>query len=73
LKEAPVGRRPKLPTDGEPRTRLTVIPTAKFSEFPYDTIARYVNHKVLFTVEHDPYTPVDPMEVATPWIVRKLS
>lgn len=50
-----------------------VVPTAKFSEFPFDVIARYVNHKVMFTVEYDPYVPFEPTEVATPWIVRKLT
>lgn len=58
-------KRPELPTDDEPKTRLNVIPIARFSHFPYDILARYINHGVEFTVEKD--------MTETPWTVRKLT
>lgn len=66
-----VKRRPALPTDGEPKTALRVIPTARFSHFPYDLVARYVNHKVEFTVERLMAGTYE--ELQTPWTVRKLT
>ena len=67
-------KRPALPTDDElrlgshsfePQKPIKVIPTARFSHFPFDLVARYVNHKVEFTVEKD--------MSETPWTVRKLT
>lgn len=73
-------RRPELPTDNEPRLGshsfepqkpIKVIPTARFSQFPFDLIARYVNHKVEFTVER--LWAGTGEELDTPWVVRKLT
>lgn len=50
---------------------IPVIPTARFSQFPFDLVARYVNHKVEFTVEK--LTAGTGKELETPWIVRKLT
>lgn len=38
-----------IPANHE-RRRLVVTPTARFSDFPYDILARYINHKVEFAV-----------------------
>lgn len=58
--------------ENPPRPRqLTVTPTARFSHFPYDLVARYVNHKVEFTVERLMVGTYE--ELQTPWTVRKLT
>lgn len=80
-------KRPELPTDGTrevptaptvgfydgewPSHNIPVIPTARFSQFPFDLVARYVNHKVEFTVEK--LMMGTSKELETPWIVRKLT
>lgn len=63
-------KRPELPTDDEPRL-FKVIPVARFSQFPYDILARYINHKVEFEVER--LMAGTGKELETPWVVRKLT
>ena len=76
MKEVGVKKRPALPTDDEPilsseRPRLPVTATARFSHFPFDLVARYVNHRVEFTVER--LWTGTGKELETPWVVRKLT
>lgn len=60
--------RPELPTDSEPKelVSLAVTPIARFSVFPLDLLARYINHKVEFEV-------LRRYEDNFKWEVRKLS
>lgn len=46
-------------------------PVARFSEFPYDLLARYINNKVEFTVEKLWMGTI--VELETPWKVKKLT
>lgn len=71
----PIRKRPELPTDDQPEGLVSALatlaanpdtPLARFSHFPYDLLARYINHKVEFTVTRG-------RDLETPWIVRKLS
>lgn len=57
--------------ENPPRPRLPITPIARFSHFPFDLVARYVNHKVEFTVEK--LMMGTSKELETPWIVRKLT
>jgi hypothetical protein len=66
-----VRKRPELPTDGEPIEFIVTLPVARFSEFPFDTLARYINYRVKFTVERLDIGTAKELE--TPWIVRKLT
>ena len=71
-----VRKRPELPTDDV--TIPAYVPTktkpvARFSDFPYDLLARYINHRVEFTVAYQPMGDQDRASQGMPWIVRKLT
>lgn len=61
-------KRPELPTDAVTKelVSLQVTPIARFSDFPFHLLARYINHKVEFEVFQLPRDDFG-------WEVRKLS